>query len=184
MMEKLQGFVQENKFRPGASGTEIETDYHNDLTEARQQVEGLQITKRVASTGICACYLGVESLLTRLQDRSYRPDDKRQAFHQEMVSHDQERRHLQLLALRKLLRPRLQGVPRVQQSRKNLLLLRMVLYRRKHPRHHHRAQQQRLRHPTLQAMVQLLRSQPRPSARLHRLQRLNQNQNQNHSQCM
>ena len=68
MMERLQGFVQENKFRPGASGTEIETDYDNDLTEARQQVEGLQITKRVASTGICACHLGVENLLTLRQD--------------------------------------------------------------------------------------------------------------------
>ena len=52
MMEKLQGFVEENKFRPGASGTEIQADYDNDLTEARQQVEALQITKRVTSTGI------------------------------------------------------------------------------------------------------------------------------------
>jgi amphiphysin len=53
MMEKLQGFVQENKFRPGASGSEIQVDYENDLTEARNQVEGLQITKRIVSTGIC-----------------------------------------------------------------------------------------------------------------------------------
>lgn len=69
MMEKLQGFVEENKFRPGASGAEIQADYDTDLTEARQQVEGLQITKRVTSTGICACHLGVESLLTLPQDR-------------------------------------------------------------------------------------------------------------------
>lgn len=69
MMEKIQGFVQENKFRPGASGTEIQVDYDNDLTEARQQVEGLQITKRIVSTGICTYHLGVESLLTLLQER-------------------------------------------------------------------------------------------------------------------
>jgi hypothetical protein len=67
MMEKLQGFVQENKFRPGASGTEVQADYDNDLTEARQQVEALQITKRIASTGICTCHLGMRSPLTLLQ---------------------------------------------------------------------------------------------------------------------
>ena len=59
-MEKIQGFVQENKFRPGASGTEIQADYENDLTEARQQVEALQITKRVFSTGICTHHFGCE----------------------------------------------------------------------------------------------------------------------------
>jgi len=69
MMEKLQGFVEENKFRPGASGTEITTDYDNDLTEARQQVEALQITKRIASTGIYTFHLGVKSLLSLLQAR-------------------------------------------------------------------------------------------------------------------
>lgn len=69
MMEKIQGFVQENKFRPGASGSEVETDYENDLTEARQQVEALQITKRIVSTGIYVCHLGVKGLLTVLQAR-------------------------------------------------------------------------------------------------------------------
>jgi len=69
MMEKIQGFVQENKFRPGASGSEVQGDYDNDRTDAAQQVEGLHITKRIASTGIGTCSLGAESLLTPLQAR-------------------------------------------------------------------------------------------------------------------
>lgn len=69
MMEKFQGFVQEGKFRPGASGSEIQTDYENDRTDAHQQVEALHITKRIASTGIYMCSLGTESLLTLLQAR-------------------------------------------------------------------------------------------------------------------
>jgi amphiphysin len=63
MMEKLQGFVQENKFSPGASGAEILGDYENERTEAWQQVESLHITKRIASTGTCTCSLGTRSLL-------------------------------------------------------------------------------------------------------------------------
>lgn len=70
MMEKIQGFVQENKFRPGAPGAEIQETYENERTEAAQQVEALQITKRIASTGIFTCYLGAKSI-----DRPRRQDD-------------------------------------------------------------------------------------------------------------
>ena len=53
-MEKIQGFAQENKFRPGASGSEIQADYENERTDAWQQIEAFHITKRVASTGMFA----------------------------------------------------------------------------------------------------------------------------------
>lgn len=69
MMEKVQGFAQEGKFRPGASGSEVQGDYESDRTDAYRQVEALHITKRIASTGISICSLGAESLLTLLQAR-------------------------------------------------------------------------------------------------------------------
>lgn len=55
MMEKVQGYATECKYMTGTSGAEILSSYEEQRTDAWQEVEGLTITKRIASTGKVVC---------------------------------------------------------------------------------------------------------------------------------
>lgn len=64
MVEKFQAFAS-GKMELLAAGAQIEEAYEAARTDAREQIDGLTITHRIASTGMCTHTLQLHSLLNQ-----------------------------------------------------------------------------------------------------------------------